>query len=311
LPLAVWAGASYTINVKFVYRPFNNNFSRLAAALCFVLFGAQLPVRAQASDSYYGIKSQNLTVTETGSVADVRLEKPEILNPSVKQGSGDKAVGTLAIINAGLAAWNVISDGAPSAGVASSYASAIPAGMVQNWSAVANWKGPKEYIYSYTVTNLMGIDVIKVKYKVSFYYGGTAVRRTGEAELPGGGPGAKNGGTEAPGKDAALIPTGDYIANFTVTPLEMKVKWGWHFDLGVGMSHPMNIGTIASPVAWLQADLKWHVYTMLGPKGETGFWSYVVDGKGNFRDLSAEQKDLTKKIPAPAAPQQAPQLNWN
>jgi len=241
-----------------------------------------LPVFAGIADSpdYYTVGAEAITVTETGADKEVSLEKPGQLPGPSKQ----LAI-ALGIINAGAAAWNVISDGAPSFEAASSYASALPPGLAQNWSTVAKWTGPKEYLYSYKVTNLMGIEVVNVQYKISFYYGGKEIGKTGQA--------------------------GSYIANFTVRPVKVNIKWGWHFNMQVGMSDPMNIGTVREPVAFIQADLKWRLSTLLSKDGEVGIWSYVVDGKGNFRDLTAEVKALTKQIPSPLTPGQVPLVSWN
>ncbi|OGS12091.1 MAG: hypothetical protein A2234_07295 [Elusimicrobia bacterium RIFOXYA2_FULL_58_8] len=245
-----------------------------------VLF-AGMPVHAVAQDSaaYYRVGSQSVAFTETGADSEVLLEKPAQLSAPDKQ-----VVEAAGIINAGAAAWKVINDNAASFESEASYASAIPPRLYANWSGVAAWKGPREYVYNYKVTNLLGMDVVDVKYKIAFYYGGT-----------------ENGQNK---------PSGSYISNFIVKPVSVHIKWGWHFNLEVGMSHPMNIGTVASPVAFLQADLKWRLSTMMSKDGEVGIWSYTVDGKGNYRDLTAEQKALTKGIPYPADLPQFP-VSWN
>lgn len=231
---------------------------------------------------YYRIGKESVAVAAIGSDAVTCLPTPATSPIASKQ----TAV-ALGIINAGATAWKVISKGAPSAEAGSSYASAIPPGMSQNWSAVAEWKGPKGYLYTYTVKNLMGIEVIRVQYEVAFYYGGTK---------PGTG-----------------TQSGSYIANFTVKPVDIHIKWGWHFDLQAGISHPMNIGSVAEPVGFLMADLKWRVFTMLEDKskGKIGIWSYSVDGKGNFTDLTEQQKELTKQItPLISFPKDSG-LSWN
>lgn len=229
--------------------------------------------------AYYQVKTRSVSVEETRSVAAVVLPRPVELRAPSKQALA------LGIARAGLAAWKVFSRGAPSGEASSAYSSAIPPAMFNNWSSVADWEGPNEHIYTYTVTNLMGIDVIKVKYALPFYYGGT--------------------------EKAAGKTSGRYISNFTVRPISIDVKWGWHFDLDVIMSDPMNIGTVPKPVAMLQADLKWRVYTTLSPKGETGFWTYSMDGNGNFTDITSKDLARTKELPAPAIYGQAPTLAWN
>ena len=258
-----------------------------AALLLAALPMLQVPAFAQGADpAYFMEKSRSVSVVETTSLKETLLERPA---PSL--GMEKQVVTAAAIINAGLSAWKVFSGGAPSGGASSAYASAIPPAFYNNWSSVAKWKGPKEYIYDYKVTNRMGVDVIKVKYKISFYYGGT--------EPASGKPGDRG------------LDGGAYIANFTVQPMAIDVKWGWHFNMDVGMSNPMNIGTVLKPVAMMEADLNWRVSTMLNSSGDVGIWSYSIDGNGNFADLNAKNEALTKAIPPPAVYDLAPSIAWN
>ena len=191
------------------------NLIRAAAVLLAVSPVFQLPAFAGSASDYYGIKSESVSVTEAGSGKEVILERPQGLPRTGKQ-----VATATALINTGIAAWNVVSGGAPSGAASAAYASALPPSIYLNWSSVAGWQGPKEYIYSYTVTNLYNIDVIKVKYKISFFYGATE-------------------GTE--NRPAGAV-TGKYLTNFTVKAVSVDVKWGWHFNLDAVMSNPMNIG---------------------------------------------------------------------
>jgi len=236
-----------------------------------------------SSWDYFIALADNLSVEEAGTDREIKLEKPVMLTGQTRQ-----AATASALVNTGISAWNVVSGGAPSGAASSAYASALPPAFYLTWNTVAKWKGPKEYIYTYTVTNLMGIDVIKAKYMVSFYYGGTE----------------DYAGREADPKDV----TGKYLTNFTVKALSVNVKWGWHFNLDAKISNPMNIGTIKKPVAFLQSDLQWTVSNVLSTSG--GIWSYTVDGNGNFRDLAAEARELTKKIQPPASLENA-SIDWS
>ncbi|HBA60249.1 MAG TPA: hypothetical protein DCZ92_05440 [Elusimicrobia bacterium] len=249
----------------------------LAPFLLSALSFSGAPVLAEdLPPAYYQAGASRVSVEETFTGA--------AFLPPVQLRASEKNPLVLGLVNGGLAAWKVFSSGAPSGEASSAYASAIPPGMANNWSSVADWKGPKEQLYTYTVTNRLGMDVIKVKYAVSFYYGGT-------------------------GK-TANSPAGSYIANFTVRPVSLEVKWGWHFDMDVVMSDPMNIGTVQRPVALMQADLKWRVSTMLSKDGEVGIWTYSIDGNGNFKDLTSKLAALTKDIHAPAAAVN-PAISWN
>ncbi len=235
--------------------------------------------------AYFGIKSESVELADIKAGNQVALEKPALLGPFRQ--NKDIAAAT-ALINTGIAAWNVVSGGAPSGSAGGAYTSALPPAFYSNWSIVAKWQGPAEHAYVYTVTNLMGVDVIKIKYKISYFYGGTEDYK-----------GRKPGPNDV---------TGRYITNFTVKATEVNVKWGWHFNLDVKMSNPMNVGTPLKPVAALQADLAWSVSNVLSTKG--GIWGYSIDGNGNFRDENEDNKAMTKGI-APIIPLETPAVPWN
>jgi len=242
---------------------------------------------AGENPDYFAIQSETISVVEVASGKDVILEMPRQLSGPILQNK--EAATAAALVNTGIAAWNVVSGGAPSGSASSAYASALPPAFYMTWNSVAGWQGPKEYTYKYTVTNLMGVDVIKIKYKISFFYGGT--EDYSDREVTDG-----------------ITKTGKYLTNFTVTATEVDVKWGWHFNLDVNMSHPMNVGTVLKPVALLKSDLRWTVSNMLLTKG--GAWTYTIDGNGNFRDLTAEEKTLTEQIPQLESAK-TPSISWN
>ena len=246
-----------------------------ACTLALLLSASAAFAQAPADPAFYQIKNAAVQVTQLSAGADAALEKPAALT---EPSSRNPAL----LVNIGAFAWKVIADGKPTTAASYSFASAMPPGMYNNWSSVAGWKGPREYLYTYTITNLMGVDVIKAKYKISYYYGGTE------------------------GADSKV--KGRYLTNFTIKPVEVKVLWGWNFDLDVKISNPMNTGTPENPVGFLQADLNWKVSTPF--KAESGIWSYTADGLGNFKDLDAEQKALTNAIP-PLSLSDAPEISWN
>jgi hypothetical protein len=280
------------------------NIKHLAAvALCFSFSPFLSAQEAKPADKdYFTVSGEAVTLT---AVEEGQSAVPPVLaSNSISSMNKSGAAGGL--MNAGMAAWSVINSGAPSGSYASAYASAIP-GFSFNWGNIAEWKGPKEMVYRYKVTNLMGIDVIDVKYKISFFYGGTedysgketrlnnyVAQATGQAE------------DAAPSKDAKVH--GRYITNFTVQPVSVNVKWGWHFDLAVKMSDPMNIGTKMSPVAALQASLNWIRSTPFSTNG--GTLTYNVDGLGNFKDLTQLEKDMTNEV-SPVQISETPTVSWN
>lgn len=250
---------------------------------------------------YFAVAGEAVTLVAVEPGGDAVPPKPSPLRP---RSGGNKTAGGLA--NAGVTTWNVINSGAPSGSYSSAYASAIP-GFMFNWGNVIGWKGPKEMVYRYKATNLMGIDVIDVKYKISFFYGGTE-------DYEGETPPMNRQMAQAHGHDAARdTPTaskvhGRYITNFTVQPVSVNVKWGWKFDLAVRMSDPINLGTKMNPVAALQASLNWIRATPFTSDG--GTLTYNVDGLGNFTDLTQKEKDLTGEI-SPVQISESPTIPWN
>jgi hypothetical protein len=263
------------------------NFILAAAALCFSLNSAATASEAVTDENYFKTGAVTVTseVTERALTADDAFPVP-LRNESKIAGA--------AIVNGGVQAWNVINSGKPDGSLSSSYASAIP-GFSFNWANFSGWK-KKEVVYTYTVTNLMQVDVIKIKYAISFYYNGQDLVGAATQSTP----------------ETTLVQRnaikGHYITNFTVRPLSMNIKWGWKFSLNVRMSDPMNVGTADKPVAYLQSDLSYIVGTPFSSNG--GMWTYDITGLGAFRDLSAQNKELTKEIPS-MVPAEVSPVSWN
>ncbi|OGR45020.1 MAG: hypothetical protein A2X35_06395 [Elusimicrobia bacterium GWA2_61_42] len=279
------------------------NIKLLAAAALCVSFSPFLSAQeARLSDKdYFTVAGEAVTLT---AVENGKTAVPPALSSSQSLSGANKSGAAGGIVNAGMAAWSVINSGAPSGSYSSAYASAIP-GFSFNWGNIAEWKGPKEMVYRYTVTNLMGIDVIDVKYKISFFYGGTE-DYSGKGRLDNYVAQATGNAVTEEVKDTQVH--GRYITNFTVQPVSVNIKWGWKFDLAVKMSDPMNIGTKMNPVAALQASLNWIRSTPFATNG--GTLTYNVDGLGNFKDLTAQEKALTGDI-APVQLSETPTVSWN
>ena len=258
------------------------------AALCV----SYSPAFAGQDEDYY--KTSAVTVTSEETVTDL-TDKDVFPVPLRNTIPDTKVVAAGAIVNGGVQAWNVINSGKPDANLSSSYASAIP-GFSFNWANYSGWK-KKEVVYTYTVTNLMQVDVIKIKYAVSFFYNGQNL--TSAHKQP----------TDPLSTLAQREPvTGHYITNFTVRPLAMNIKWGWKFSLNVRMSDPMNVATSDDPVAMLQSDLNYIVSTPFSTNG--AMWTYAVDGLGTFKDLTVRDQDRTAQIGA-LTQVETPAVAWN
>ena len=145
-------------------QPKMKNVKLLAAAALCVSFSSLGSAEDAVKDNDY-FKTSAVTVTSEETVRD--LTEKDLFPMPLRL---DQKVAAAAIVNGGVQAWNVINSGKPDASLSSSYASAIP-GFSFNWANFSGWK-KKEVVYTYTVTNLMQIDVIKIKYAVSFFYNG-------------------------------------------------------------------------------------------------------------------------------------------
>ncbi|MDA8131261.1 MAG: hypothetical protein M0011_07125 [Elusimicrobia bacterium] len=260
----------------------------LAAAFCVSL--SPLAAAGAADNDYFRTGLTRLT----SEVTERDLTEADTVNVPMKP-DNERVGPAAAIVNGGVQAWNVINSGKPDANLSSSYASAIP-GFSFNWANFSGWK-KREAVYTYTVTNLMQVDVIKIKFAVSYYYNGQNLVVQGK---PGSDPISSMAQRD--------VIKGHYITNFTVRPLSMNIKWGWKFSLNVRMSDPMNIAAPgADPVAYLQSDLNYIVSTPFSTDGAV--WTYGVDGLGGFRDLTAENRELAKQIPE-ITPLETKEIKW-
>ncbi|MFA6435419.1 MAG: hypothetical protein WCW52_12070 [Elusimicrobiales bacterium] len=298
-----------------------NNFKASATLFAVLAFNSLPGHSADITNDpdYYRIKDETISFTaEVDSGLPAVPEKMPVQASLANMNKNPMAAG--ALVNAGSTMWNVINNGAPSGGYASAYASAIP-GFSFNWGKITGWKGPKTFIYSYKVRNLIGengTEVISVKYRISFFYGGTegsdkdsggrGMDANTYSTIASGSPQTKS--TAAPAATTAEeAVNGAYITNFTVQPIEVSIGWGWNFDLTVKMSDPMNIGSKTRPVAYLQSDLNWIISTALFTKG--GTWTYGVDGNGNFKDITIKVPGVNTDVAAPRQLPSPDEIKWN
>lgn len=278
----------------------------IAVSLSSVFSAAGENIPYKSDSDYFTIKSEavTVTVTDTGKKAS-----PEAFPFPPLRRDNAKVVAA-AIINGGMQAWNVINSAQPSGSVGNaSYANAMP--NFVDWNTIAGWKGPKEVIYGVKIENMMGMTVVDVKYMVSFFYGGTS----GSGDNVAGcliAAGCRGGAATCPEIAAKCAAAGkgkgSYISNMKVTPLVVDILWGFKYDLECQVANPMNIGTSDDPVAYLQADLMWSFSNPF--KKSRGVWTYSMDGKGNFKDITKIFKDKTVEIGV-LKTKSNPQINWN
>lgn len=174
------------------------------------------------------------------------------------------------VVMAGSKLWKVIVNGRPSVQLGTAYASAIPS-FSFNWDDLSGWKKVTRR-YRFAVDSKLQGRAVDVLYEVAFYHG------------------------EIPGPDPAL--KGAYIANFTIKPIKIDVKWGWELYMETSMADPMNIGSAGKPVALLTSNLLWR-YSGPLRRPTVSVNPVNVTGTGTITSQSSEA------IPVPL-PEQAP-----
>ncbi len=221
---------------------------------------ALLPAAALAADDETSARVELLS----------EVARPVVFSDTAAQPAQDTrfAVTGALIIMAGAKVWSVIVNGRPSAQLATAYASAIP-GFSFNWENLTGWKQVTRR-YAYTVDSKLQGRAVDIVYEVSFCYG------------------------DIPSPDGHK---GSYIANFTIKPVKIDLKWGWKVSLDAAMSDPMNVGSAISPVAWLNSDLKWRVSGPL-KRPEITVNSFTAIGTGSFTAPGDVQSVAMPPVPA-------------
>jgi len=249
----------------------------LLATLSLALLAPSLPAFAADLDT----KDRTQLISETSAPLTPGEARAFFAGP----GKDDRVlvIPAIMIIMAGAKVWNVIMDNRPSADLASAYASAIP-GFDFNWQDLKEWrKVTKKYRFSID-SKLQG-RAVDIVYEVSFFHG--AVPTPGSA-------GRK----------------GQYIANFTIKPVDIKLKWGWKVALAASMSNPMNVGTASEPVAWLNADLNWQYAKPFSTEPNIHLNSITIDGLGSLEIGGSKELNIPLAPSEETAPA-APAVAWN
>ncbi len=248
-------------------------------ALCLSLLASSAAPAAAAGP---GITERTELISETS--APLTEEEARAFFPAMPDDGRFLVVPAVLIVMAGAKVWNVIMDNRPTADLDSAYASAIP-GFDFNWSNLKDWRKVTKK-YRYTIDKKLQGRAVDITYEVAYFYGSVPT------------PGAEG-------------LKGHYIANFTVKPLEINLKWGWKVGLEVSMSDPMNVGTAAEPVAWLNADLKWRYAKPLSTDPKIGMNSLSIDGLGTLSEISYKSLLNLPQPKAGEAQLQLPAVNWD
>jgi hypothetical protein len=146
----------------------------------------------------------------------------------------------------------IIKAGAPVVNIKRDVVSVVPQG-VTSWEQLSGWQVPVTKVYEVKATNGFNADVVKVRLKVSAMYGG------------------------------GIDGRGQYVANVTIVPTEIVVQWGFSLDVWSENRPPMNMGSLAQPVAGLGFDVRYKVTSLFSQK--TGTQDYFITGAGLLQQM--------------------------
>jgi hypothetical protein len=74
---------------------------------------------------------------------------------------------------------------------------------------------------------------------------------------------------------------GQYLANVVVVPTQVVAQWGVTLDIWTENREPVNVGTLAEPVAGLGFDLRYRAKTWVSEVN--GTQDYFITGNGEMR----------------------------
>ncbi len=153
------------------------------------------------------------------------------------------------IINLGSKIWTIIENNKAVLDYETITASAVPAN-VSNWYELENWKALKTENYEVVYTNLLGMNVISMKVRLSYVYGGT------------------------------YKGAGQYLKNVTIRPSDIDVVLAYTLDAFVTTDDPFNMNSMENPLAALPITLNWTVENAL--KTSKHSVVFLVKGNGNL-----------------------------
>lgn len=154
------------------------------------------------------------------------------------------------ILTIGQKLLEIVKDNKPVVRTESPVVHALPRGL-PCWLDLEAWQAPKTKSYEVLYKNKLGSEVVRFRFRLQFTYGGSFKSR------------------------------GRYLANVTVVPADLSVKWGYTFNANVNVDEAVNRGSSSSPVAGLGMTLKWTVSTWV--KENQSSVHFFVDGNGNIQ----------------------------
>jgi len=160
------------------------------------------------------------------------------------------------VINIGKKIWTVVEAGAPVLDMSTDVATALPqstTGQPVCWTQFEKWQAPQSRVFGVVAKNYLGMEVVRLKYRVLFIAGG-----------------------QVDGK-------GHYIGYATVQPSEIKVAWLYNLKVEVTAPVVFNVGTAQDPVAGMNLEIKYTVKAGLPTIMESKV--YYITGLGQFEEV--------------------------
>jgi len=162
------------------------------------------------------------------------------------------AVDPMAIADILLKLWDIVVDNKPVVNVGVKSANALPNLAQNDWEKLTGWQSERSVIYSMTSTNLYGMKVVQLEYRLSLIYGG---------------------GVDGKGR---------YIASARVVPTKVDVLWGYNLDVNVNVPSIVNMGTKDDPLAGIYVDVNYKIHNILRSDAEGQ--TYYLQGDGLMKD---------------------------
>jgi hypothetical protein len=157
------------------------------------------------------------------------------------------------IVNLGKLAWEIIDANRPVASLNSDWANAIPRGT-ESWKDLSGWSMPQSKTFNIDYKNKFGGNVASFKYQLIYSHGGN------------------------------IKGIGRYLANITVIPAYISVKFGFKLNATATVPQVTNVGSYEMPVAGAQVLMKWRLDSLIQSQQVTKLYS--LTGSGDYKEVN-------------------------
>lgn len=181
----------------------------------------------------------------------LEITSPNIILPQFK--SQGRQVQQVALDLIGKLFWKIIDESRAILNIKSQTVNVLPRGA-KCWTDLDSWQPPTSHVYEVSYKNLMGFEVIKYKFRISYIYGGKY----------------KNKGT--------------YLANVSITPELINVLPGFELDSSALIKSAFNLNTTDDPLAGITFEVNWKAGSSI--KKTYRSILFMLDGEGNLQKLS-------------------------